>query len=64
MISAHLGHKSIAITMDRYGHLFEGHSERVAEMLDATYQAVAGIVCDPRAIEPIPRRRDTAEKGG
>lgn len=64
MISAHLGHKSIAITMDRYGHLFEEHSERLAEMLDATYQAAAGIVCDPRAIEPIPMRRDTAEKGG
>jgi Phage integrase family len=64
MISAHLGHKSIAITMDRYGHLFEEHSERLAEMLDAIYQAAAGIACDPRAIEPIPMRRDAAEKGG
>jgi integrase len=35
----HLGHSSIQVTMDRYGHLFPDQSERLAEALENTYQA-------------------------
>ena len=36
-ISERLGHSSIAITMDRYGHLYEGHDEELVSRLDATF---------------------------
>jgi integrase len=38
-IQEHLGHSSIQVTMDRYGHLFPDESERLAEALEDTYQA-------------------------
>jgi integrase len=34
-IQAHLGHSSIQITMDRYGHLFPDTLEHLADRLDA-----------------------------
>ena len=30
-----MGHSSIQITFDRYGHLFPGHEDEAAEGLDA-----------------------------
>jgi hypothetical protein len=32
---ARMGHSSVAVTLDRYGHLFEGLDERIAAGLDA-----------------------------
>jgi hypothetical protein len=32
----HLGHSSIQVTMDRYGHLFPDALEQLADRLDAT----------------------------
>jgi integrase len=34
-IQAHLGHSSIQVTMDRYGHLFPDALEQLADRLDA-----------------------------
>ncbi len=34
-----LGHSSIAVTMDRYGHLFPSDQEALADRLDARYRA-------------------------
>ena len=33
-IQVHLGHSSISVTMDRYGHLFPSDMEALAEALD------------------------------
>lgn len=33
-IQARAGHSSIAVTMDRYGHLFPGQDEALADTLD------------------------------
>lgn len=33
-VQAHLGHSSISVTMDRYGHLFPSDMEALAEALD------------------------------
>jgi integrase len=44
-IQEHLGHSSIQVTIDRYGHLFPDQQEHLAEALESTYQAVAK---DPR----------------
>jgi len=38
-IQAHLGHSSIQVTLDRYGHLFPDEMDRLAEKLDATHEA-------------------------
>ena len=41
-IQVHLGHSSIAVTMDRYGHLFPSDMEALAVALDgARSRAVA-----------------------
>ncbi|MGH8935600.1 MAG: tyrosine-type recombinase/integrase [Acidimicrobiia bacterium] len=37
-IQTHLGHSSIQVTYDHYGHLFPAHLQRLAEGLEATYQ--------------------------
>jgi hypothetical protein len=37
-IQAHLGHSSIMVTMDLYGHLFPDDADRLAEGLDATFR--------------------------
>jgi integrase len=34
-LSTYLGHSSITITLDRYGHLFPGNEEEAADLLDA-----------------------------
>jgi integrase len=34
-IQARLGHATVRTTLDRYGHLFEGHDEELLERLDA-----------------------------
>jgi integrase len=34
-LSTYMGHSSITITFDRYGHLIPGNEEEAAELLDA-----------------------------
>jgi len=34
-LSTYMGHSSIAITFDLYGHLMPGYMDEAAEMLDA-----------------------------
>lgn len=36
-VSAMLGHSTVSITFDRYGHLFPGHDDHLAEGLDRLY---------------------------
>jgi integrase len=48
-IQAHLGHSSIQVTMDRYGHLFPDALEHLADRLDA---ARTQARTDPERIEP------------
>ena len=33
-LSAYMGHASVMITLDRYGHLMPGNEEEAAELLD------------------------------
>ncbi len=40
-IQERLGHSSIAITFDRYGHLFDGHEEPILTGLEETFQRAA-----------------------
>ena len=45
-IKEHLGHSSITVTMDRYGHLFPDERERLAAALDAAYAGVRNSLTD------------------
>jgi integrase len=43
LIQARFGHGSIRITMDTYGHLFDGMDRAAADLLDETFvSAIAG----------------------
>ncbi len=37
VIQAQLGHSSVQLTLDTYGHLFEGLDEAAADRLDAAH---------------------------
>jgi integrase len=43
-LSTYMGHSSITITIDRYGHLFPGNEKAAASLLDAYLQRVGGAV--------------------
>lgn len=52
-VSRHLGHASIAITMDRYGHLFPETDEVVSRALSAAFDgATADLPRPPRGLRP------------
>lgn len=40
VIQAHLGHRSFAITMDRYGHLYPEAAEQVADAMERAFRVV------------------------
>ncbi len=40
-VQAHLGHSSMSVTMDRYGHLFPSEFEAIAEKLEALHDRAA-----------------------
>jgi integrase len=42
-LSSYMGHSSITITLDRYGHLMPGNEEEAAELLDAYLDAHAQV---------------------
>lgn len=52
-VSRRLGHSSISVTFDVYGHLFPEGEEALTGALDRTYRAAAGpellAVCEDRA---------------
>jgi len=53
-IQARMGHSSVVVTLDRYGHLFEGLDERIADGLDATYlEALAASPRPERGLEVV-----------
>jgi integrase len=53
-IQTHLGHSSITVTMDRYGHLFPDDMERLAQALEATFQkARVSSVCPERSSQVL-----------
>ena len=41
-LSTYMGHGSITITLDRYGHLMPGNEEEAAGLLDAYLVAATG----------------------
>lgn len=44
VIQEHLGHKSITITMDRYGHLYPEDRSKVSDALDNAFRRRANAL--------------------
>jgi integrase len=51
-IASRAGHTSVAVVLDRYGHLFPEGEEKLAERLDVVFRA-AGT---PKRIQPLARK--------
>lgn len=59
-VQAHLGHSSIQVTMDRYGHLFPSAFEATAERLEAARRSAGAPQARPKAAgEVIPLRPES-----
>lgn len=57
-IQSRMGHASVTVTLDRYGHLFEGLDERIADGLDNTWrEALAASPRPGRGPEVVPLAR-------
>ena len=59
-VSVRAGHTSVAFTLDRYGHLFEGHDQELRDRLDAMLaegrkEAATAVVVQLRAVDPPAR---------
>jgi integrase len=42
-LSAYMGHTSITVTLDRYGHLLPGNEQHAAALLDGWLRANAAL---------------------
>lgn len=49
-LSTYLGHATVSITLDRYGHLFPGNEDQAATLLD---QYLSGPQSGPQAVERV-----------
>jgi integrase len=53
LLHRYMGHSSITITLDRYGHLMPGNEDAAAELLDA-YLERANTAARLAQLEPAP----------
>ena len=53
MVQRLLGHKTAALTLDRYGHLFPDDLDAVPSAFDAAARTTADALRTVRASEPI-----------
>src|SRR5688500_7240964 len=53
-LSTYMGHSSITITLDRYGHLMPGNEQQAAHML-STYLELNGRAAHHRGSVPVIR---------
>ena len=55
-LASYLGHSSVTITYDRYGHLMPGNEEEAAPLLDAYLASKRSLRVSEAATLPRPRR--------
>ena len=53
VISSRLGHSSISVTMDTYGHLFDGLDARAADRLDEAYSRPSAPISRPSSSSEV-----------
>jgi integrase len=55
-VQERLGHSSVAITLDRYSHLYPEHEEALVGRLEETFRMAVGTVPAPSAtVTPLPQ---------
>jgi integrase len=56
VLSAYMGHSSITVTLDRYGHLMPGNEDEAAALLDSYLEAKVRASCGPvrATLMPVP----------
>jgi integrase len=54
-----MGHSSVQMTLDRYGHLFPELDERIAQGLDETYRSSLKSRTKMTVPDSLAKRRDT-----
>ncbi len=60
-VKRHLGHATIRVTSDRYGHLFEGHDEALLERLDERFrEARVSPACHASGLTAVASRAHRA----
>jgi integrase len=52
-IQQRMGHASITVTLDRYGHLFPSLGLQIEEGLDATHRASLYAAAEPALVTPL-----------
>jgi integrase len=66
-IQERLGHSSVTVTLDRYGHLYQGLDGELADGLDAILRNSRdrglGLICGPRRRRSRGRRRRSGKWG-
>jgi integrase len=55
-LSTYMGHSSITVTLDRYGHLMPGNEAEAADLLDAYLLREAGHAQHSSSIEGVSRK--------
>jgi hypothetical protein len=60
VIQLRLGHSSIQVTLDTYGHLFEGLDEAAADRLDAAFLRMSSLGTRATVLAPVGVRRVSA----
>ena len=53
-LSTYLGHASIQITLDRYGHLMPGNEDEAAALVDAYLERATGAIAGASAAATAP----------
>jgi integrase len=56
-LSTYLGHASIQITLDRYGHLMPGSEDEAVALVDKYLERSTGAVPGAQGAETAPLRR-------
>jgi integrase len=51
IVQQHLGHSSIVVSMNRYGHLYPSDTERVQNALDGAFET-GSVVSNTPSVEP------------
>jgi hypothetical protein len=62
-VSTYMGHASVSITFDRYGHLMPGNESEAAGLLDAYLARAAAPRHNDATIAPEPVRSGAVESG-
>lgn len=59
-LSGYMGHSSITVTLDRYGHLMPGNEDEAAALLDTYLEAKVRPICGPVRLTLTPVSADSS----